>query len=340
MAPRNHIYSGMGLTPDDGTTEDVTETDSVQTAELLVDKQPAEEEVRTIIVWRNVFIMAMLHIAAVYAFFALTWKCMAYTLLWAIWLYLCSGIGITAGAHRLWAHRTYKAKLPLRILLGMFNSIALQNDIYEWSRDHRVHHKYSETEADPHNATRGFFFAHVGWLLCRKHPKVIEKGSRIDLRDLLDDPVVKYQRKFYLPLILFFCFILPTAVPVICWGESIWNAFYVAGLLRYCFTLNCTWMVNSAAHMWGNKPYDRFINPSENIMVSAFAGGEGWHNYHHTFPWDYKTSEFGWKINLTTMFIDLMATLGQVTERKTVPEKTILARMQRTGSLGAGVGCD
>ena len=82
MAPRNHIYSGMGLAPDDGTTEDVTETDSVQTAELLVDKQPVEEDVRTIIVWRNVFIMAMLHIAAVYAFFALTWKCMAYTLLW------------------------------------------------------------------------------------------------------------------------------------------------------------------------------------------------------------------------------------------------------------------
>ncbi len=338
MAPRNHIYSGVELTPDEGNTEELNETDSVQTTEMT-DKQP-EEEVRTIIVWRNVVIMAMLHIASVYAFLVLTWKCHSCTLLWAVWLYLCSGIGITAGAHRLWAHRTYKAKLPLRILLGMFNCIALQNDIYEWSRDHRVHHKYSETDADPHNATRGFFFAHVGWLLCRKHPKVMEKGSRIDLRDLIADPVVKYQRKYYLPLVLFFCFIAPTAVPVICWGETIWNAFYVAGLLRYCFTLNCTWMVNSAAHLWGNKPYDRFINPSENGIVSAFAGGEGWHNYHHTFPWDYKTGEFGWRINLTTMFIDLMANLGQVTERKTVPKKTIQARMQRTGILGAGVGCD
>lgn len=71
-----------------------------------------------------------------------------------------------------------------------------QNDIYEWSRDHRVHHKYSETDADPHNAKRGFFFAHVGWLFMRKHRDVIEKGKRLDFSDLLADPVVVFQRKW------------------------------------------------------------------------------------------------------------------------------------------------
>lgn len=70
-----------------------------------------------------------------------------------------------------------------------------QNDIYEWARDHRVHHKYSETDADPHNATRGFFFAHIGWLLVRKHPDVIEKGRKLELHDLLADKVVMFQRK-------------------------------------------------------------------------------------------------------------------------------------------------
>lgn len=71
----------------------------------------------------------------------------------------------------------------------------VQNDIYEWSRDHRVHHKYSETDADPHNARRGFFFSHIGWLFMRKHRDVIEKGRKLDFTDLLDDPVVRFQRK-------------------------------------------------------------------------------------------------------------------------------------------------
>lgn len=75
------------------------------------------------------------------------------------------------------------------------SAFPLQNDIFEWARDHRVHHKYSETDADPHNARRGFFFSHIGWLFVRKHQDVIEKGRKLDFTDLLDDPVVRFQRK-------------------------------------------------------------------------------------------------------------------------------------------------
>lgn len=82
-----------------------------------------------------------------------------------MFLYSLSGLGITAGAHRLWAHRSYKARFPLRVILMIFNTIAFQDAAMHWARDHRVHHKYSETDADPHNATRGFFFSHMGWLL-------------------------------------------------------------------------------------------------------------------------------------------------------------------------------
>ena len=71
----------------------------------------------------------------------------------------------------------------------------LQNDIIEWARDHRVHHKYSETDADPHNAKRGFFFAHIGWLMVRKHPDVKVKGKDLNYDDLYKDPVLIVQRK-------------------------------------------------------------------------------------------------------------------------------------------------
>jgi stearoyl-CoA desaturase (delta-9 desaturase) len=102
---------------------------------------------------------------------------------------------VTAGAHRLWAHKSYKAKLPLRILLMLCQTFAFQNHIYEWSRDHRVHHKFTDTNADPHNIKRGFFFAHMGWLMCKKHPDVREKGKTIDMSDLEEDAVVMFQKK-------------------------------------------------------------------------------------------------------------------------------------------------
>ncbi|XP_071953291.1 stearoyl-CoA desaturase 5-like [Antedon mediterranea] len=282
------------------------------------------------IVWRNVFIMGLIHLGAVYSFLFVTWKCHWLTLVWAVLLYFLNGIGITAGAHRLWAHRSYKARFPLRVFLAACNCLAFQNSIYEWARDHRVHHKYSETDADPHNAKRGFFFSHIGWLLVRKHPDVVSKGSRLKVDDLLADPVVRFQKKHYAILMPVLCFILPSLIPIL-WNESLWNAYFVAAILRYCVALNCTWMVNSVAHFWGTRPYDKYINPAQNRLVATLSIGEGWHNYHHTFPSDYKAGEFGWKINMTTIFIDTMYMLGQAYDCNETKQQLIDARKLRTG---------
>ncbi|XP_042668397.1 stearoyl-CoA desaturase 5 [Centrocercus urophasianus] len=286
------------------------------------------------IVWRNVVLMGLLHLGAVYAL-SLVPRAQLLTLLWAYFCFLMTALGVTAGAHRLWSHRSYKAKLPLRIFLAAANSMAFQNDIYEWSRDHRVHHKYSETDADPHNARRGFFFSHIGWLFVRKHKDVIEKGRKLDFTDLLDDPVVRFQRKYYKSSVVLMCFVIPTVVPWYLWGESLWNAYFLASILRYTISLNVTWLVNSAAHMYGNRPYDKYINPRQNTFVTLGAIGEGFHNYHHTFPFDYSASELGLKFNPTTWFIDFMFWLGLVTDRKQAPKEMIQARKERTGDGSA-----
>ena len=197
-----------------------------------------------------------------------------------------------------------------------------------------MHHKHAETHADPHNANRGFFFAHMGWLLMKKHPEVFEKGRKIPLDDLLADPVVYWQKKFYKPLAIFVCFVLPTVIPVVCWNESLTVAYFVPAILRYIFTLHVTWLVNSVAHMWGYKKYDKRINPVENILVSIGAVGEGFHNYHHTFPQDYATSEYGMAyFNLTKAFIDFMALIGQAYDRNKISAEMVLARRKRTGDL-------
>lgn len=283
------------------------------------------------IVWPNVLWYIVLHSIAGYGFYLAATKASWITVIWAISLYIAGGLGITAGAHRLWAHRSYKAKLPLRVILMVFNCIALQNHVIEWARDHRVHHKYSETDADPHNATRGLFFSHMGWLLVKKHPSVKEKGKAIDMSDLSKDPVLRFQRKFYFPLAIFFCYIMPAMVPAYYWGESYWTAFVVASVLRYTWTLHCTWTINSIAHMFGNRPYDKSINPRQNLTAAFWALGEGWHNYHHVFPYDYRASENPYMINLSTIFIDLFGMIGWAYDRKTVSKGGIDRKKARSG---------
>ena len=106
-----------------------------------------------------------------------------------------SGMGITCGAHRLWTHRSFKASFPLQVFLCIGQCIAGQNCIFVWSRDHRVHHKYSDTDGDPHNINRGVFFAHVGWLLKKRHPYSLIGGSKLNFDDLKNDPLVDFQMR-------------------------------------------------------------------------------------------------------------------------------------------------
>ena len=110
----------------------------------------------------------------------------------------------------------------------------------------------------------------MGWLLVRKHPEVIRKGSKIDLSDLRSDPVVMFQHRHYLPLALAMAIALPTVIPVYFWGEALWTS-YTWSVLRYLCTLHSTWLVNSAAHMWGDRPYDEHVNPAENRLVSLVS---------------------------------------------------------------------
>jgi len=267
--------------------------------------------------WVMVIYITFVHTTALLglrALFSVSWQ----TLLWGFILWPISGLGITAGVHRLWAHRSYDAHWSVRLFLMLANSIANQGSIYHWSRDHRVHHKHSETDADPHNATRGFFFAHMGWLMVQKHRNVVTAGKELSMADLKADGFVMFQKKLDPWFTLFMCYLFPGYVANYFWNENFWNAVWVAGGLRYCLVLHFTWCVNSAAHFIGNRPYDPKSWPAENPFVSVVAIGEGWHNWHHKYPFDYAASEFGItkQFNPTKLFIDTCAFFSLVTKRK------------------------
>jgi stearoyl-CoA desaturase (delta-9 desaturase) len=249
------------------------------------------------------------------------------------------------------------------------NSIANQGSIFHWSRDHRVHHKYTETDADPHNATRGFFFAHMGWLLVKKHENVVKAGREMDFSDLKEDPVVMFQKRLDPWFALYMCFVLPAQVASYFWGEEFWNGFFVAGGLRYCIVLHFTWLVNSAAHLYGDHPYDVLSYPAENPFVSWCSVGEGWHNWHHSksmssvgelflykrswthdlttslpfpfteYPFDYAASEFGIssQFNPSKLFIDMLASVGLVWGRKRGTAAWAMGRARRDRDRANGV---
>lgn len=278
--------------------------------------------------WDKVIQIFLVHIACIVCLFTYPVERLSlYTTLWAFFMGGVAGFGVTAGAHRFWTHRSFKANLPLRSILMLCFSAAGQNTLYDWVRDHRVHHKYSETDADPHNSNRGFFFAHVGWLMMLKHPEVLRRGRQLDMSDVLNDPVVQFHQKYFIPLKVMLCFILPSIVPIYFWGEEFHLAFITQCLFRYVSSLNFTWSVNSAAHMWGSHPYDNRIRPTENIYVSIIAMGEGWHNYHHVFPWDYKAAELGDYIgNFTTMILDAFHRIGWAWDMKQ-PSQELVRRV-------------
>lgn len=283
--------------------------------------------------WPDLVVQVSLHLVSIYGIFLIvTNEVKLLTTLFALATIYTSGFGITAGVHRLWSHRAYKARTPLRILLAFLFTITGQRDIYTWALDHRVHHKYSETVADPHDVRRGFWFAHVGWLVLTPHPAVEDR--RVALRkcslDLIEDPVVRIQQKIFIPLFLLLNILIPVWIPWYFWNESLVTSFVISFVLRFTTTLNIAFSVNSFAHLWGNKPYDRFIKPAENSVVSLAALGEGWHNYHHVFPWDYRTSELG-RINVSTNFIDFFAKIGWAYDLKAATSSMIENRAKRSG---------
>ncbi|KAL1123636.1 hypothetical protein AAG570_002712 [Ranatra chinensis] len=231
----------------------------------------------------------------------------------------------------MWSHRAFKAITPLKIVLLIGQTIAGQNCLWVWVRDHRQHHRHSDTHGDPHNASNGFFFSHIGWLMSKKHPEVIAKGKLIDMSDLEADPWVMFQKDHYKKLYFLFAFLVPVLVPIVCWDETVFNSVMVAFFARAIITINGTWMVNSWAHKFGTRPFTRDILPTDTHLVALIALGEGWHNYHHTFPWDYRAAEAGSPLNLTRRLIEGMAAWGWVYDLKAATPGMVKARVLAKG---------
>ncbi|PYH39674.1 acyl-CoA desaturase, partial [Aspergillus neoniger CBS 115656] len=252
------------------------------------------------------------------------------TAIWSVLYYFCTGFGITAGYHRLWAHASYGAFLPLKVFLALMGAGAGEGSIRWWARAHRSHHRHTDTSKDPYSVNKGLLYSHMGWLIFKQNPKRL---GRVDTADLNVDAVVVWQHRNYLVIILATAFLLPTLVSGLGWGD--WKGgFIYAGILRMFFVHQATFCVNSLAHWLGEQPFDDRRSSRDHLITALLALGEGYHNFHHSFPSGYRNAEKWWQYDATKWIIWIWGQLGLAYDLKTFAANEILkCRLQKRQKL-------
>ena len=201
--------------------------------------------------------------------------------IWAGVFYILTGLSITGGYHRLFSHRSYKAHGIVRFFYLVFGAAAFENSALKWAVDHRLHHSQVDRPKDPYSIQKGFFYAHMGWI-CEK-----SEYSKFP-KDLLNDPLVIWQDKYYLPLSIGVGIILPTLIGYF-YGSPV-GGLAIIGFFRLVCVHHFTFFINSLAHKVGRQPYSLDNSAKDNLFMAFLSYGEGYHNFHHKFQQDYRLS--------------------------------------------------
>lgn len=238
----------------------------------------------------------------------------------AIFLFYFTGMSITAGYHRLWSHKTYSAHPVVRFILAVGGAMTLQNSILHWSSDHRVHHKHVDIDdADPYSASKGFWFSHIGWML--REYQATRYADYSNCKDLQKDKIVMWQHKYYLPIVLVSNFGICILLGWL--NGDILGMVLLAGVTRLVLVHHVTFFINSLAHMWGSRPFTDKNSARDNGILAFFTFGEGYHNFHHIFEYDYRNGVKWWQFDPTKWMIKGLSYVGLTNNLRTCPEERI-----------------
>ena len=270
-------------------------------------------------VWSVIIGMTAFHVACL----GVIWVGVSATALWvAFAMYVLRGMGVTAGFHRLLAHRSFKTNRVVQFILAFFGSLAVQGGPLWWVAHHREHHAETDTEADIHSpVTRGMWAAHMGWMMTEE--SFNEKVT--NYRDLHKFPEIKMLQRYYVWLIVFQIAALyllgswlaasnpalgTSGAQLVVWG------FFISTV----FTWHVTFMVNSVCHRYGQQPYDTGDASTNNIFIGLLGFGEGWHNNHHYYPNSARHGLRWWQIDTTWYLLKVLSWVRLVSDLK-VPKE-------------------
>lgn len=236
-----------------------------------------------------------------------------------ILLYL-TGLSITGGYHRLYAHRAYKVNPIVEAIILFFGAMAGQSSALRWSFDHRLHHAHVDTDEDPYSIKKGFWYAHCLWIL--------EKPLKIDpkvVADLMRNKLVMFQAKHIGKLMIVSNLLAFLFVGALL--DDYMGAFFIALWLRLFTLHHFTWFINSLAHTWGDKPFSQEQSAVDNYLLSMLTFGEGYHNYHHTFANDYRNGVRWYHFDPTKWMIWTLHKLGLARDLKRMSSYAIKKKM-------------
>ncbi len=233
-----------------------------------------------------------------------------------------TNLSITMGYHRLFSHKSYEAHPILQGFLLFISAGAFQGSCLKWSSDHRIHHRFEDTDKDPYSINKGFWHAHMGWMMKNESISI-----PIHAPDLERNKLVMLQHNYYYTWAIFVGYVLPLAV-----GYLLGNAILglvIAGGLRIFLTQQSTFLVNSLSHTMGKTPYSTEKTAKDSLIVTILTHGEGYHNFHHKFQFDYRNGIRWYHWDPTKWSIQMAYLLGLAKKLKTVQFSEILkARFQ------------
>jgi stearoyl-CoA desaturase (delta-9 desaturase) len=245
-----------------------------------------------------------LHFLPLLAFVTgVTWK--------AVWLgvilYFVRMLGITAGYHRYFSHRSYRLGRVSQFVLAFVGLTAAQKGPMWWAAHHRAHHKNSDTEQDIHSPIRGFWWSHVGWILCDKYNKTDSDA----IKDFTRYPELVWLDKHD--------WVGPWSLGVACYLIAGWSGLIIGFFASTIVLWHATFCVNSLAHVLGRRVYDTTDTSRNSTIVALITSGEGWHNNHHRYPWAARQGFRWWQIDVTYYVLRLFSFVGIVRDLRPVP---------------------
>jgi stearoyl-CoA desaturase (Delta-9 desaturase) len=244
-------------------------------------------------------------------------------------MFFATGLSITGGYHRHFAHLSYKAHPLVRFFYLVFGACALENSALNWCSDHRMHHKYTDTDRDPYNAAKGFWSSHIGWIFYQ------ETANRTfaNVGDLLRDKWVRWQHRNHWKIAIIVGLGLPTLIGALV-GRPM-GGFVWGGLVRIVFTHHMTFFINSLAHMYGSQEYSRTDTSRDSWWLAFLTNGEGYHNFHHRFPSDYRNGIHWYQWDPTKWLIWSLSLFKGTDKLHRIPPHLILRARMEVDALDA-----
>jgi stearoyl-CoA desaturase (delta-9 desaturase) len=231
---------------------------------------------------------------------------------------VATGLSITVGYHRLFAHRSFKASRLLTFLGLFFGAAAFEQSALMWASQHRDHHRFVDTPLDPYNIRQGFWHAHMGWMIFWR-----QETDYSNVRDLAADPLIMHQHRYYLPWAFTAGVLLPLAIGAA--TGHVLGALLVGVAARLTFVHHSTFCINSVCHTFGRATYDIDSTARDHWLVALITFGEGYHNFHHRFASDYRNGVRWYHWDPSKWMIALLCRAGLARELYRAPAHSILA---------------